>query len=184
MYLDDRGDLPLRVSFAGAVRKIQWQVDVTQLDYNHYLPVFFEGLCDVEEPYCFLALQGTLDLVERGGDRSLCCIPQLIIPMKRNLLTKIPCVLSGQMKVLQKLVLNCPYAAEALVPYYRQFLLTFNLFLTQQANGGIDLDNGSSNSSKIVEMITETLYLLEKYGGEDAFVNIKYMIPTYESCLQ
>ena len=29
----------------------------------------------------------------------------------------------------------------------------------------------------------ETLELLEKRGGPDAFINIKYMIPTYESCI-
>ena len=34
-----------------------------------------------------------------------------------------------------------------------------------------------------VDLIMETLELLEKYGGEDAFINIKYMIPTYESSM-
>lgn len=29
----------------------------------------------------------------------------------------------------------------------------------------------------------ETLEVLEKHGGEDAYINIKYMIPTYESCM-
>ena len=29
----------------------------------------------------------------------------------------------------------------------------------------------------------ETLELLEKRGGPDAFINIKYMIPTFESCI-
>jgi hypothetical protein len=24
---------------------------------------------------------------------------------------------------------------------------------------------------------------MEKFGGEDAYINIKYMVPTYESCL-
>lgn len=32
------------------------------------------------------------------------------------------------------------------------------------------------------ELILETLQLLEMRGGEDAFINIKYMIPTYERC--
>ena len=32
------------------------------------------------------------------------------------------------------------------------------------------------------DLIEETLQLFEKYGGEDAFINIKYMVPTYESC--
>jgi hypothetical protein len=33
------------------------------------------------------------------------------------------------------------------------------------------------------DLIHETLGLFEKHGGEDAFINIKYMIPTYESCV-
>ena len=32
-------------------------------------------------------------------------------------------------------------------------------------------------------MIQETLELMEKHGGEDAYINIKYMVPTYESAL-
>merc|ERR1712008_622890 len=31
------------------------------------------------------------------------------------------------------------------------------------------------------DLIEETLELLETHGGEDAFINIKYMIPLYES---
>lgn len=31
------------------------------------------------------------------------------------------------------------------------------------------------------ELIEETLRLLEERGGPDAFINIKYIIPTYES---
>ena len=30
---------------------------------------------------------------------------------------------------------------------------------------------------------TNNKQLLEIHGGEDAFINIKYMIPTYESCV-
>ena len=33
------------------------------------------------------------------------------------------------------------------------------------------------------DVIDETLRLMEIHGGKDAFRNIKYMIPTYESCM-
>lgn len=29
----------------------------------------------------------------------------------------------------------------------------------------------------------QLLMLFETYGGEDAFINIKYLIPTYQSCM-
>jgi hypothetical protein len=57
-------------------------VEVTQLDYHHYLPVFFEGLREKSDPYRFLSVQGTFDMLEQGGAKVLPVIPQLIIPIK------------------------------------------------------------------------------------------------------
>eukprot|EP00961_Rhodomonas_salina_P156658 2109455-Rhodomonas_salina.1 len=37
--------------------------------------------------------------------------------------------------------------------------------------------------NNVGELIHETLEMLEMYGGPDAYINIKYMIPTYESCM-
>jgi len=52
----DRGDLPIAVSFHGATRKITWKLEPELLDYHLYLPIFFEGLREREEPYKFLAM--------------------------------------------------------------------------------------------------------------------------------
>ncbi|KAG3108896.1 hypothetical protein PI124_g11865 [Phytophthora idaei] len=182
-YFYDRGDLPVRVNFAAAVRKLQWQVDLSLLDFSHYLPVFMEGLRELEEPYHFLALNGTLDMLEKGGSRVLPCLPQLIPPMKANLMTRNQTVLCLQMKVLQRLVLSCPYTGEALVPYYRQLLSIFNLFITKRVNCGDSIDYAQRRQENLGDLILDTLNILEKHGGADAFVNIKYMIPTYESCV-
>ena len=78
----DRGDLPLRVSFDGATRRVQWKADITKLDFHHYLPIFFDGLREKHEPYKFLAVEGTKDLLANGRDRILPVIPQIIIPIK------------------------------------------------------------------------------------------------------
>ncbi len=58
------------------------QVDLEKIDYHHYLPLFFDGLCETEHPYEFFAVQGVKDLLEHGGPRILPVIPQLIIPIK------------------------------------------------------------------------------------------------------
>jgi Parkin co-regulated protein len=50
-------------------------------------------------------------------------------------------------------------------------------------NIGDKIDYGQKNASNIGDLIQETLELFEKHGGEDAYINIKYMIPTYESCM-
>ena len=87
-------------------------------------------------------------------------IPQLIIPIKTALNTRDPLVMVKTLKVLQALV-NCDVQpdgpcliGQALVPYYRQILPVLNM---------------------------ETLEMFELLGGEDAFINIKYLVPTYQS---
>ena len=58
------------------------QVEIEKLDYHHYLPLFFDGLCESEFPYEFFARQGIHDMLEHGGSKVLPVIPQLIIPIK------------------------------------------------------------------------------------------------------
>ena len=33
------------------------QVNVAKLDYHHYLPIFFDGIRETQEPYRFLAVK-------------------------------------------------------------------------------------------------------------------------------
>jgi hypothetical protein len=179
----DRGDLPVQI-FHGAVGgKIAWKVDVEKLDYHHYLPIFFDGLREKEDPYRFLAVQGTYDMMEKGGAKLLPVVPQLIVPVKTALNTRDPELMCTMMKVLQNLVLSGEMIGEALVPYYRQILPVFNIFRSKNENLGDRMEYGQRKRQNMGDLIAETLQIFEIHGGEDAFINIKYMIPTYESCV-
>jgi len=70
-----------------------------------------------------------------------------------------------------------------LVPYYRQILPIMNLYKTQNKNLGDKIYYAQRNQMNIGDLIQETLEAFETHGGEDAFINIKYMVPTYESCV-
>jgi hypothetical protein len=177
----DRGDLPLQVAFDGATRKVQWKVNFDKLDYHHYLPIFFDGVREQKEPYKFLARQGTYDLLAQGGPKILSVIPQLIIPIKTALNTRDQEIVCEMLKVLQKLVVSGDMIGEALVPYYRQILPVFNLLKNKNVNIGDGIDYSQQKRANVGDLIDETLELFEIHGGEDAFINIKYMIPTYES---
>ena len=50
-------------------------------------------------------------------------------------------------------------------------------------NIGDFIDYSQKNNDNLGDLIQETLEQFEKHGGEDAYINIKYMIPTYESCM-
>lgn len=179
----DRGDLPIQVHHQGTANRIAWKVDIEKLDYHHYLPIFFDGLREKEDPYRFLAVEGTHNMLDKGGSKILPVVPQLIIPMKTALNTRDIEVIATLMKVLQKLVLSGEMIGEALVPYYRQILPVFNLFKSSSKNIGDKIDYGQRKRMNLGELIDETLEVFEIHGGEDAFINIKYMIPTYESCI-
>eukprot|EP00930_Biecheleria_cincta_P023716 TRINITY_DN1707_c2_g1_i1.p1 TRINITY_DN1707_c2_g1~~TRINITY_DN1707_c2_g1_i1.p1 ORF type:complete len:303 (-),score=58.18 TRINITY_DN1707_c2_g1_i1:148-1056(-) len=181
----ERGDVPAQVSYAGAGagKQIGWKVDVERLDYITFLPLFFEGLREKEDPYRFLAVTGTHDLLERGGTKILPAVPQLILPLKAALNTRDPEVVATILKVLQKLVQSADMVGEALVPYYRQILPVFNLFKDSTKGTGAAIDYGQRRRMNLGELVDETLELFESHGGEDAFINIKYMIPTYQSCV-
>jgi len=179
----DRGDLPIQI-FHGAVGgKIAWKVEIGKLDYHHYLPIFFDGLREKEDPYRFLAVQGTYDMLAEGGAKILPVVPQLIIPMKTALNTRDTELMTTMMKVIIQVVNSGHMIGEAMVPYYRQLLPIFNIYKNNNMNLGDKIEYGQRKRMNIGDLIAETLEVLEVNGGEDAFINIKYMIPTYESCV-
>jgi len=70
---------------------------------------------------------------------------------------------------------------EALVPYYRQILPVLNIFKNKNLNSGDGIDYSQQKRENLGDLIQETLEAFERQGGDDAFINIKYMVPTYES---
>lgn len=167
----------------GAKAKLFWKVEVPRLDYHHYLPVFFSGLREVEEPYRFIAEEGVMDMLREGGEaKVLPVIPQLILPLKDALNTRDDRVMVRTLRVIQALVDLGDGIGVALVPYYRQLLPVLNVFINDTINLGDGIDY-HQRFGHIGELIAETLAKLEKKGGPDAFINIKYLIPSYESCV-
>lgn len=92
-------------------------------------------------------------------------------------------VMMRALKILQHLVKSFDMIGEALVPYYRQLLPPLNLFKEKNVNSGDDIDYSQVKGINLADIINETLEQLELHGGEDAFINIKYLLPTYESCV-
>ena len=47
----------------------------------------------------------------------------------------------------------------------------------------MDFSQFKHDGRTLGETIEDTLTLLEQTGGTDAFINIKYIVPTYETAL-
>ncbi|XP_059083564.1 parkin coregulated gene protein homolog [Tigriopus californicus] len=179
-----RGDFPLVLTHTARGCKLSWKVPVESLDYYYYLPLLFDGLRETQHPYVFLSVSGIEDLLAKGGSKKILpVVPQLIIPIKAALNTRNVPIMCRTFKSLQLLVKSGEYIGQALVPYYRQLLPIFNLFKNKNLNSGDGIDYHQRFHENIGDLIQETLEILEKRGGPDAFINIKYMIPTYESCI-
>lgn len=87
------------------------------------------------------------------------------------------------LKIIQKLIVEHPEIGPDLVTYYRQILPMLNLFISKSKHLGDRMDYAQQKAMNLSELIQETLEVMERYGGEDSYINIKYMIPTYESCI-
>jgi hypothetical protein len=122
-------------------------------------------------------------MLEHGGKKILPVVPQLIIPIKCALNMRNDKVMCTTLKILQHLVVSADLVGEALVPYYRQILPILNIYKMKNLNSGDGIDYSQQKRENIGDLIQETLEAFEKHGGPDAFINIKYMVPTYESCL-
>ncbi|XP_011553288.2 parkin coregulated gene protein homolog [Plutella xylostella] len=178
-----RGEFPVAVEFGSCGKTLVWKVPVEKLDFHHYLPMFFEGLSEEEYPYNYIVEKGIEDLIRKGSYKVLPVVPQLIIPIKNALSTKNPTVICHCLRCIQQLVTGCDRVGEALVPYYRQILPVLNLFKGKNRNLGPGVDHSTTKGENVGDLIEDTLQILERYGGPDAFINIKYMVPTYESAI-
>jgi hypothetical protein len=177
----DRGDIPVRLVHTAFKNTIAWTVDPAVLDYQHYLPLFFDGLREKEEPYRFFARKGTWALLKHGGTRVLQVIPQVVVPLKKALDTRDITILPTCLRTLQKLVKSSDLAGEALIPFYRQLLPVLNEFVLANLNIGDLIEYGQRKRLNIGDLINDTLEVLELNGGPEAFINIQYMIPTYQT---
>lgn len=88
------------------------------------------------------------------------------------------------MHALQQLLEADPLVGPALVPYYRNILPVVNIFVNQNVNIGDKVYYAQRKEINLGDLIIKTLELMEQRGGPDALINIRYMIPTYQSCMQ
>eukprot|EP00640_Fibrocapsa_japonica_P000073 CAMPEP_0113953642 /NCGR_PEP_ID=MMETSP1339-20121228/91084_1 /TAXON_ID=94617 /ORGANISM="Fibrocapsa japonica" /LENGTH=375 /DNA_ID=CAMNT_0000962383 /DNA_START=69 /DNA_END=1196 /DNA_ORIENTATION=- /assembly_acc=CAM_ASM_000762 len=181
-----RGELPCSIEHKSSGYALLWICPLQTLDYEHYLPMFFEGIRCTEDPYKYMASQGVMELLDASKgypERILPTLPEVVKYLRMALMSKLPDIIITALRCIQSLVLCNVGIGEAMVPYYRQLLSVFNLFRGKRRNLGDGMDYGQRKGDDINSVIDETLEVLERTGGEDSFANIKYMVPTYESCL-
>lgn len=182
-----RNELPIMIEPKPGGKTLRWTQDINALDFDKYFPLFIEGMREREYPFCFLAREGAFQLAAFGRDhpeKVMDCLHCVVPALRANLETRdAGALFLDTLGMLQQLTL-VPGVSPMLVPYYRQLLPVLNLFKSRRRNLGDAMDFKQRSAKDVGEAVRETLELLERTGGEDAFVNIKYMVPTYEGCGQ
>jgi len=167
--------------------ELKWTTPIAQIDMAKYLPMFVDGVRETEEPYRFVAVQGTFELLNfmilhKSGAEVINCLDEMVHYLRLTLNTHNAAVVLNGLKVIQLLIQSSPIMGPALTQHYRKLLPTLNLFFTQRRNLGDGQDYAQRKGDDLGVKITETLQLMERCGGPEAFMWIKYYIPCWESC--
>lgn len=182
-----RGELPCGIIHLAGGLALSWTCPLKDLDYHLYLPMFMDGVKCVNNPCQFIARQGVHELIQGGRGMVIRdVLHKLIKPMRSAILTNDPDTVLAVIKILKSMVVRHPKClGPALVPYYRQLITpVLNLYVSRGGRSTFDaMDYSQYRKADLSVEILEMLELLERHGGPDAYIQIKVMVPTYESVL-
>eukprot|EP00392_Amoebophrya_sp_AT5.2_P016587 g16860.t1 len=182
----ERGDLPIAIKH-GAKMTLEWRIPVESINTRIFLPIFIDGIRERKFPFNYVSFEGTMSMIKSlNEERLLSALPEAMQSIHRNMVEKDRNVICKCIKVLRELVPRGPAIGEAMIPHYKLFLPILNLFVCEWRNLGDEMDFAQRHEDgrNIAIMSQELLQLLERAAPDAAFFNIKYAIPTYESCLQ
>ncbi|XP_071037013.1 parkin coregulated gene protein-like [Parasteatoda tepidariorum] len=178
------GMLPLVLDYRKKAQPhdICWMVDRQQLDAEHYLPIFCDALNDPHYPFDILARDGTIELLEVAGERVLTVLPDIVLAIKKALNTEHPQIMMNACAVIQRLTTLSPLVSLALIRHYRVLLVPFFCkYKTKEIPYRRGEIHYGQRRRHLADVINQTLDLLDRTGGPDAYAEIKYAVPTYQS---
>jgi hypothetical protein len=84
-------------------------------------------------------------------------------------------VISNVLRAIQQLAVGGPAVVRELAKGYHKFLPAFNIMRVKRGKGG--------TGTAVANLVDETLEVLEMNGDENAFRDLRKMIPNYTSCM-
>lgn len=161
------GGLPARINHDSGVRQsLSWSLPLEQLNYDPLLLTFFEGLCETDHPYVFVARKGIEDLLAAPGatQKSAPLVGQIVPLLRKALLSKAPGVFDATLVAIAQL---SPVVGPALNPHLPHLLVQVSKYVL-------------TGPAKTRELVQEVLTAMEENGGEEAHKAIKKKVPTWQ----
>ncbi|CAJ0586765.1 unnamed protein product, partial [Mesorhabditis spiculigera] len=178
------GALPVKIDHnsVGPPTKLKWtytQRELSEEMLRMLLPKFALGLPLLDQPYRFVAERGFGDLLDacKSSRPVIASLPQIVRAIRAALYSFDNHKKREMLKALIKLSM-IQGVGPALVPFYRQLLPPLRVVnhISAADRNKISIDRDLERDIEV------TLNELEKSGGPNAYINIKYVLPMYESC--
>ncbi|KAE9553572.1 hypothetical protein FO519_003212 [Halicephalobus sp. NKZ332] len=136
---------------------------------------------DIFQPYDLIATKSVRDLLTTvHGPRIAAETMTDLVPQIRKGLNSRSFEKRTAMLDLIEQIARLNGCGRLLVPFYRQLLPPFRK--TKQVVVSTDISQTASD--KYWDRAERTLGVLEKYGGPNASINIKYIIPQFQSSVE
>jgi hypothetical protein len=98
----DQSHCPFQLKHGCVKNELSWKVPVCEVNYHRFLPVFVDGMRELEEPYAFAAVQACLDLCKSDTHKKLTqVVPFVVEPIKACLETRDPVVILRVLRFVQ-----------------------------------------------------------------------------------
>ena len=164
-YAYGQGSVPCRINHGCSKNYIQWDVQIEQLDFDPLLVNCFEGLQETEHPYAFVAIQALREMLANdvAYDKVPPIVSKIVLPLRLGLIAKDIKIWNNSIEACQLLA---SVAGEALVPHLHLMMGSFSSKMANKLHR---------------EKVTQTLNVIEQYGGPEAAKVIKQKIPAYSS---
>lgn len=157
-----RGELPCTIEH-GAVMYLSWACPLENLDYEYYLPIFFDGLQCKDPVIKFISRQGIEDMLyaSKGAPERIKPVVPLLAKPLRNALAKFDTeILLATLKSIEQLITCNEGVGEVLMPFGKQFLAPISFFMGEKKNIGDKIDYGQRKGDDIGEEVKINAYTL------------------------
>ena len=153
-----RGELPCTVEHSVSGLYLSWACPLDNLDYEYYLPLFFDGLQCKEHPVCFIARQAIDDLLLASKGHPEWVVPnvsKLVVPLRNALAKYDKFITLGTLKAIQQLLACNEDVGKAILPYLKSILIPIASFADTNTNIGDAIDYGQRNNDDVGGQVSQ-----------------------------
>ena len=95
----DNGEVPFRVISNKLGRRLVWKDALSTVDFDHVMPVVFEGLTDAEEFYRYSASTSISDMVKHLGPGFVALLPLVTQFLRAGISSRKPEIVASSLRV-------------------------------------------------------------------------------------